>query len=155
MAGGPIVTSNQPLLHASFFQEPAGRFALGQVLLSATAEADFEGIRARGGDVGFWHCDLTQNDALSWSEKVYEIFGLPVGSEVPRKDAVAKYLEHSRSVLERLRNYAINRKCGFILDAAISPDGTTRWIRILAAPIVEEGRVVGLCGLKRVLKAER
>lgn len=149
------MTSNQPLLHASFLQEPAGRFALGQVLLSAIAEADFDDIRGGEEDVGIWHCDLTQGDALTWSEKVYEIFEMPVGSEVPRKDAVAKYLEHSRSVLERLRTYAINRKCGFILDAAISPDGTTRWIRILAAPIIKEGRVVGLCGLKRVLKAER
>ena len=108
----------------------------------------------REDDVGVWHCDLRHQDALTWSGKVYELFGLPHGSDVVRAEAVAKYREHSRGVLERMRNYAIKRRCGFMLDAAINPHGTTRWIRILAAPVIEEDRVVGLRGLKRELKPE-
>jgi hypothetical protein len=147
------VPSTKPFFHASFFQEPAGTFVLGHPLKSAALEVDLERY-VRDEDVGFWQCDLTKHDALTWSDKVYEIFGLPHGSEVVRGDVVAKYREHSRGVLERMRTYAIKRKCGFILDAAINPHGTTRWIRILAAPIVEEDRVVGLHGLKRQLKPE-
>jgi len=143
----------KPFAETAFFREPAGCFALGQLLMSPPAEMDFEHYGGAD-DTGFWHCDLTNHDALTWSDKVYEIFGLPPGSSVAREDAVAKYREHSRGVLERLRSYAISRKCGFILDAAINPKGDTRWVRIWAAPVMEEGRVIGLRGLKRVLEPE-
>lgn len=141
------------VVQAAFFQEPAGCFALGQILMSPALELDFERY-AGADDVGFWQCDLINHDALTWSDKVYEIFGFPHGSQIPREEAVARYLDHSRGVLERVRSFAVKRKCGFILDAAINPDGVTRWIRILAAPIIENGRVIGLRGLKRVLEPE-
>ena len=147
----PKVMPTHPLLHKFFFQEPAGHFALGHVLTPAALEGEFEQDLG-GDDVGRWQCDIANNDALTWSEKVYEIFGLSHGSPIAREEAVARYREHSRGVMERLRAYAINHKFGFILDAEISPrDGETTWIRVLAAPIVEEGKVVGLHGLKRVL----
>ena len=148
------MTFSKPLLQSLFFQEPAGRFALGQVLTSGSLDLNFE-KNGHSADVGYWQCDLTRGNALTWSDQVYEIFGLPRGSTVPREDAVAKYLEHSRGVLEQMRTHAIKRKCGFMLDAAINPDGATRWIRILAAPIIEADRVVGLRGWKRILKPER
>ena len=138
----------------AFSRDPAGCYALGQILTATALNIDFDGDHGDD-DVGFWQCDLTNHDALTWSDKVYEIFGLPHGSEVRREEAVTRYREHSRGVLERLRTSAINRRCGFILDAAIDLDGFTRWIRILAAPIVENDRVVGLRGLKRILEPER
>jgi hypothetical protein len=65
---------------------------------------------------------------------------------------VAHYSEQSKGVLDRVRAFAINRKCGFILDAMISADGgSNRWIRLIAFPILNAGRVVGLQGLKRAL----
>ena len=140
-------------VHTAFFQEPAGCFALGQVLMSPSMDVDLDQYDGAD-DVGSWQCDLTNHDALTWSDKVYEIFGLPLGSQVEREDAVAKYREHSRGVLERLRSYAIHRKCGFMLDAAINSLGDTRWVRILAAPVIDNGRVIGLRGLKRVIKPE-
>ena len=149
-----MVTSSNPLPQSLFFQEPAGRFALGQVLTTGSLDIDFQN-NGHSADVGYWQCDLTHEDALTWSDQVYEIFGLPRGSTVPREAAVAKYLEHSRGVLEQLRTHAIKRKCGFMLDAAINPGGATQWIRILAAPVIEGDRVVGLRGWKRILKPER
>lgn len=147
------MTSIKPILDATFFKEPAGNFVLGHIVSSGLLEIDFEPY-ARESEVGYWHCDLTDHDALTWSEKVYEIFDFPKGTAVAREDAVAIYKEHSRGVLERLRTFAIKKGRGFILDAAINPHGGTRWIRILAAPVMEEGRVVGLRGLKRILTPE-
>jgi hypothetical protein len=75
-----------------------------------------------------------------------------MGSQVERDQAVARYTEHSKGVLERLRAFAINHKCGFILDAAIAAGSTgNQWIRLIAFPMMEAGRVVGLQGLKRAL----
>lgn len=139
------------LMNQLFFTEPAGRFALGHVFRSPQSLASASQFPV-GAEIGHWQCDLTDHDRLAWSAKVYELFGLPAGAEVDRAQAVARYSEHSRGVLERLRLFAITRRCGFILDAAIRPEGEdNRWIRVLALPILEKDRVVGLQGLKRAL----
>ena len=145
---------NQPAFQKLFFEEPPGRFALGHLLIPDALEGELGGYR-EGNDVGRWRCDIANNDELTWSDKVYEIFDLPPASPVAREQAVARYRDHSRGVMERLREYSINHKFGFILDAEISArDGERKWIRLLAAPIIEAGRVVGLHGLKRVLEPQ-
>jgi hypothetical protein len=142
---------NSPLLEQLFFTEPAGRFALGHVIRSGQEVATADEILACN-DTGHWRCDINDHNRLTWSDKVYELFGMPVGTQVERDQAVARYCEHSKGVLERLRAFAINRKCGFILDAAIHPnEKDNRWIRVLAVPILENDRVVGLQGLNRAL----
>ena len=147
---GPIRLPNKSSLQTLYFQEPAGRFGLGHILGISAFDEDLDRLEKRG--VGRWRCDLTNNDALTWTNRVYEIFGLPNETRITREEAVSRYRDHSLGVLERLRTYAINRKCGFILDAEINPkDDRSHWIRILAAPVVESGRVVALHGFKRVL----
>lgn len=133
-----------------FNEEPVGTFKYGHVFINAPdlmrAQLDPRG--------GYWRCDITDDDRLSWSDMVCRLFGLPAGSQVKRDWAVARYAEPSRSALELVRAYALSRKLGFILDAEISPqDGGNRWIRIMAVPILAkgEGGVVGLHGLKRPL----
>lgn len=101
--------------------------------------------------IGRWECDLSRNK-LTWSDEVYDIFGLPRGDRVSRDEAVAHYCEHSRAVMERLRAYAIRHKQGFILDAEIRPGhGKRRWMRLIAMPDCENGVVVRLRGLKQIL----
>jgi PAS domain-containing protein len=143
--------ANSSLLLNLFHKEPAGRFALGYIFLSAQNLPDVA-EKFAANEVGSWHCDLTDQDRLTWSERVYELFGFPAGSEVEREQAVARYEDHSRSVLDRVREFAIARKYGFILDAAIRPEGkANQWIRILAFPIIRDDRVVALHGVKRAL----
>jgi hypothetical protein len=139
-------------LHDLFFREPPGRFALGHVLVHATLAENFDFLLEHK-DVGQWHCDIANDDALTWSDRVYEIFGLPPGARVRREQAVRRYRTHSRGVLEQVRSFATRRKCGFILDAEISPRSEeSMWIRIAALPILDEGQLVGLRGAKRVLE---
>ncbi len=137
-------------LQSLYFREPAGRFGLGHILGTAALDEDLDRLEKSG--VGRWRCDLTNNDSLTWTKRVYEIFGFPDETPIAREEAVSRFRDHSLGVLERLRTYAISRKCGFLLDAEINPHGgPSHWIRILGAPIVENGRVIALHGLKRVL----
>ena len=103
-------------------------------------------------DTGYWSCDLTNGDKLTWSDKVYDLFGLPAGTPVEREWAVTRYSEHSKATLTRVRRHALDHDFCFILDAEISQGaGQQRWIRVLAVPKFANGRAVQLHGLKRPL----
>ena len=103
-------------------------------------------------DWGYWVCDIEDQERLAWSDRVYDLFGLPVGLPVDRDWAVARYLEHSRATLQRVREYALRHAFGFILDAEIEPPGRAPlWIRMLAVPVSINGRIARLHGLKRAL----
>jgi hypothetical protein len=137
-------------LKALFYEEPTGTFADGYIFRLApdlsTAQQD--------PDLGYWRCDIADDERLTWSHKVYELFGAEAGSPVDREWAVARYAEHSKAALERVRTLGINRDFSFILDAEIRPEGAAaRWIRVLAVPIQEQGRVVALHGVKRALSS--
>lgn len=140
-------------MHASFVnmlfdEEPAGAFAEGHIF---TSSPDFEGARDDPAN-GYWHCDIADHDKLTWSDKVYELFGMPAGAPVGREWAVAHYEEASRNALQRVRKYALSRGFGFILDAAIvAGNDDKRWIRVLAVPIQDGDRIVALHGFKRAL----
>lgn len=111
-----------------------------------------KGARQDLTDWGYWACNIADRDRLAWSAKVYDLFGLPGDVPVDREWAVGRYSAHSQSTLQRVRDYALRHALGFILDAEIEPeDGCRRWIRVLAVPVAEEGRVARLHGLKRAL----
>lgn len=101
-----------------------------------------------GMPLGTWSCDLADN-RLHWSRDVYRMFGLPEDTVPERCTTVSLYAEPSRAAMERLRAHAIRHRRGFTLDVAILPPGVRRrWVRLVAAPVCEEGRVVRLHGCK-------
>jgi hypothetical protein len=135
-------------INSLFYDEPAGTFSHGHIFARAPAIT----CDQHDAEIGYWHCDFAHHNRLTWSERVYELFGLPKGILIDRDSAVARYSERSRRALERVRTYAISRKLGFILDAEINPGAANNlWIRVLAVPIMSEGRIVGVHGLKRAL----
>jgi hypothetical protein len=135
-------------VNAMFEDEPAGTFLEGYVFKTAP---DLDAARLDPSN-GYWHCDIRHDNNLTWSDQIYELFGLPAGTPVEREWAVARYSDASRSMLEHVRSYGLNRSLGFILDAEIRPEGEdSRWIRVLATPIFARGRIVGLHGVKRAL----
>lgn len=137
-----------PFANKLFDEEPAGAFVHGHIFMKAP---DLDSAQ-QDPRVGYWHCDIAHEDRLTWSDRVYELFGLPSGSTVDRHWAVDHYSQFSQEALQKVRTYALGRKFGFILDAAINPENEGgRWIRVLAYPVVVKGRVVGLHGLKRAL----
>ena len=147
------MSSTPPLLESWPISEQSRRFDLGLVLNSAVA--DIIGPAQVGAlgihHSGCWECNLTDN-SLTWSGGIYDIFGLPRGSPVSRDEAVSFYSEESRASLEKLRSYAIREGRGFTLDVQIRPAvGGTRWVRIIAAPICQDGKTVRLHGLKLII----
>ena len=145
----------EPLaLHHSWpIFEQARHFDLGCVLSSAVTDIIEP---ARVGTLGLhhaglWECDLTDN-SLIWSGGVYDIFGLPRNAKIARDEIVALYREESRAAMERLRAHAIKHRRGFTLDVEINSvtDGR-RWMRLIGAPVCEEGRAVRLHGLKLIV----
>lgn len=134
---------------ALFRGESAQTFREGYVF---KPDPTLKGTGRDGFEWGYWACDLTDRDRLTWSDPVYELFGLPIGTLVDREWAIARYLAHSRATLQRVREFALRHACGFILDAEIEPEGACRrWIRVLAEPVSENGQVAQLHGLKRGL----
>ena len=146
-------TEPLPLNHSWPLYEQARHFELGTVLSSAVIDLlEPTAVGALGiHHAGCWSCDLADG-RLTWSGGIYDIFGLPRGISIARHDAVALYAEHSRAAMERLRSYAIRHQRGFTLDAQIRPMiGGERWMRLICAPVFDDGRVVGLHGLKLII----
>lgn len=141
-----------PLTHSWPLFERAQRFDLGCVFAwdgqAVHVEAlDHDRLTARG--IGLWDCDLA-DQSLSWSASVYDLFGLPREVRTSRAEALALYADSSRAALEKLRGYALRHKRGFSLDVELRPaDNADRWMRIVAAPILERGKPVRLQGFKR------
>jgi diguanylate cyclase (GGDEF)-like protein/PAS domain S-box-containing protein len=104
---------------------------------------------------GAWECDLDTN-VLTWTDAVFDVFGLPRGARISREDTVALYSEESREEMERLRANAIARNQSFTMDAKIfRPDGRQRWMRLTAGVMSREGRPTHLYGLKQDITQER
>ncbi len=101
------------------------------------------------GTIGTWECNLI-DDTLTWSDAVYDLFGLPRRMGLCRAEPLALYRGSSRAAMERLRRHAIRHRRGFTLDAEIgTAAGERRWMRLIAAPIAVGGKVVRLHGLKQ------
>ena len=134
-----LPTEPLPLHHSWPLAERSMRFDLGLV-------HDTPAIAA--GAPGTWHCDLA-GDRLTWSDAVYDLFGLPRGVRVARHDAVALYAERSRAAMERLRHHAIRHRRGFTIDVELRPaTGGPRWMRLMAAPVCSGAAVTALEGVK-------
>lgn len=141
------MTPTEPLaLHHSWpLFDTARHFDLGlvhdRIALPVTAPAR----------VGQWSCDL-RDQSLTWSDEVYDLFGLPRGAPLSRAETVALYCEESRAMMERLRAYAIRYRRGFTVDLSIRPGGgAIRRFRLIAAPECRDGQVLRISGLKLAL----
>ena len=143
-----------PLHHTWPLSEKRRQFDLGYILNCGVIDMLNPSKIGQLGihHAGCWECDLEDN-SLVWSGGVYDIFGLPRGVEITRKEAVPLYSEDSRAVMERLRAYAIKHRRGFTLDAEIRPAavGEIRWMRLIAVPVLEGDRTVRLHGLKLII----
>lgn len=141
------------LRHSWPVQDKARHFELGALLNCAAIDAAPPAIPGRIEDfhAGCWECDL-KDDALLWSGGVYDIFGLPRGVSISRSEALGFYAEHSRAALDQLRAHAIRRQKGFTLDAEIQPaSGGRRWMRLIAAPVIDGKRTIALHGVKLIV----
>lgn len=142
-----------PLYHSWPLTEQSRQFELGSILSSVVTDLIAPVTVGELGlhHAGCWECDL-DDDTLTWSGGVFDIFGLPRDTSISRAVTIGFYEEGSRAAMERLRTYAIKHRRGFTLDARIhSAVGETRWMRLIAAPICKDNRTVQLTGLKIII----
>ncbi|GJD56672.1 sensor domain-containing diguanylate cyclase [Methylobacterium dankookense] len=112
-----------------------------------------EAVAAAG--FGVFECRLA-DESLTWTDAVYDLFGLPRGTALRRGRALDHYPPDSLAMLERVRAAALAARRGFDLDAEIvTAQGQHRWIRISASVACADGVPVRLFGLKRDVTAER
>ena len=80
------------LRHGWPFHDRQHRFVLGRILDGAAPVLGEPGSRRGLGPtaVGQWECDLSRNK-LSWSDEVYDIFGLRRGDLVSRDEPSSRY----------------------------------------------------------------
>lgn len=130
---------------------PDGRIPGGRM---AGSRRPSPGIPPVVGPGGF-RCELA-DDALTWTDAVYDMFGYEPHRRLDRREVVLQYRGQSREELELVRSEAIRTASPFTLDAEIeSVSGERRWIRIAALPEVRHGRVTAIAGTKLDVTAER
>jgi diguanylate cyclase (GGDEF)-like protein len=105
--------------------------------------------------IGVFDCEL-KTEKLAWTRSVYDIFGIAPKPDLRRGEIVELYHRDSLEALERLRARAIERASGFTLDAQITrPDGTPRWIQIVAQVECQRGVPARLTGTKQDITRQR
>jgi diguanylate cyclase (GGDEF)-like protein len=105
--------------------------------------------------IGVWECDLP-SETLRWTDVVYDIFDLPRGSALDRREILRCYPEESRKELERVRSRAIEERGSFSLDTEIvTAKGRRRWMRITATVECENDVPVRIFGMKQDITEEK
>jgi len=96
--------------------------------------------------IGSWRLDL-ETSAISWSDQVYAIHGLPVGTEPALVDAMSFYPEDEREMV-REQLAAAARGQDFEFEANFdSADGRRRRVRCIGEPEMADGRAVAVIGV--------
>ncbi len=106
------------------------------------------------GQGGLWSCDL-RTEILTWTDGVYDLFGLARGSKLRRSDALDVYQSQSRSELEQRRAAAIRSGAGFSLDCQLKMGGKSRWMRLRVGVEHDQGRPIRIFGSKQDITAEK
>jgi len=133
-------------VQAALIREQAASLAHSQKIFDRSSAA------AR---IGVWQCNLA-DQALHWTDVVYDLFDLPRGSPLVREEIVKCYTAASAVELQAKRSKGIAERTGFGLDAEIvTAKGNRRWIRITASVECEDGVAVRIFGMKQDITEEK
>jgi diguanylate cyclase (GGDEF)-like protein len=106
------------------------------------------------GTGGSWSCDLA-TEMVSWTDGVYDLFGIPRGQTLHRSMTLDVYQSQSRSEMERHRSAAIRSGKGFVLDCQLRSGGRSRWMRLRLGVNFDQGRPIRIFGSKQDVTAEK
>ena len=109
---------------------------------------------ALSGPGGAWSCDLA-TEIVSWTDGVYDLFGIRRGQTLHRSMALDIYQSQSRSEMERQRAASIRSGKGFVLDCQLRSDGRSRWMRLRLGVSYDQGRPIRIFGSKQDVTAEK
>lgn len=97
--------------------------------------------------IGYWSIDLkTMN--TKWSDQVYHIHEIPLGSPTNVKDGIEYYHPDYREMVNDKINSAIEKQESWEFEAKfITAKGNEKWVKAYGTPGVVDGNVVALEGL--------
>lgn len=125
----------------------------GQQLVAATRPLYDRAVATAA--LGAWECNLA-DETLSWTDGVYDLFGLKRNSAIYRSATLDLYEESSRREMNQLRSKAIGTGQGFALDCRIrAATGERRWMRLVVGVGHQHGRPVRIFGSKQDVTAEK
>ncbi|MHA6730422.1 diguanylate cyclase domain-containing protein [Devosia sp. A369] len=105
--------------------------------------------------IGVWQCDLADN-AIAWTDSVYDIFEVPHGAPITREQTLTLYTDASRLKMEAARAEAIRTCTDFGLDVEIiTTTGKHRWMRLTGAVDSQDGVAKRIFGMKQDITDEK
>ena len=105
--------------------------------------------------IGVWQCNLG-NEALRWTDGVYDLFGLPRGSPITRALTLRSYTDDSRAEMEATRARAIANCSDLRLDVKIvSASGALRWMRLTGTVQGNGYEALRIFGMKQDITEEK
>ena len=100
-------------------------------------------------DIGAWEHDL-EGSELVWTEKVYEMHGLPTDFDPTVEKIQEFYHPDDREIANEAIEAAIDDGEPYDITLRMTADeGDTRWFRTCADPQIEDGEVVRIRGTVR------
>jgi diguanylate cyclase (GGDEF)-like protein len=109
---------------------------------------------ALSGPGGAWSCDL-KTEIVTWTDGVYDLFGIQRGLTLHRSMTLDVYQSQSRNEMDRQRAAAIRSGKGFVLDCQLRSGGRSRWMRLRVGVGFDQGRAIRLFGSKQDVTAEK
>lgn len=96
---------------------------------------------------GGWEFDIINNH-VHWSDEVYRIHGVKVGTEVPLDEAINFYAPHERDKLSKLMEMAMTQGKSFNdIFEFYSKDNRKKWVRSIGSPFKnDKGEIIKLSG---------
>ncbi|MBD3305074.1 PAS domain S-box protein [candidate division KSB3 bacterium] len=97
--------------------------------------------------IGGWEVDL-ETRALFWTDEVYRIHELPLGTPPSLEEAVTFYAPESQPVIAQAVENALTHGEPYDLELPfITAKGRRLWVRAIGKPHVEHGRIVSFSGI--------
>ncbi|WP_462251978.1 PAS domain-containing sensor histidine kinase [Ekhidna sp.] len=96
---------------------------------------------------GAWYYDPIR-DKTYWTEEVYRIHELDPNSEMDAEKALRFYTEDYKEKIEQLVNelYADHKSYEFAGEI-VTAKGNKKWIRTIAKPMVQDDKIIYICGV--------
>ena len=125
-----------------------------ELQLALTAQAARLRAAERVSGLGSWELDEVAR-TTTWSDGMYELCGLPLGSEVTLHTLTDLTHPDDRAGIDEAVRQATDERRRVTLKVRVTrPDGTEVLLSIIGEPVVENDRVIRLVGVIRDVTAE-
>lgn len=143
-----FVTSEVFLMDLSFFVikdaegNPTCFMAFGRDMRSSYEAQELLNSIQKNLNVGGWQLDVRTGHAI-WSETVYELHKVPVGTSVDRLNAIQFYAEHERERIAGVLDRCIHSGQPYDEEFEfIDAEGGHHWIRTTGSPVYDDNGVI-------------